>query len=261
MTDQDPMRADLEALEKAAPRGLPPRPALVPRRGWLRLAGPAVVMVLAGVLIGIGLPSWLRGIRPPGSIEPSASELSVQPSPTQSPAALDIDCAAVDAELCAQVVESALSNVPPGSQAMSIAIAAKDYWCEDCSPPIWREPFAVVVRFSDAQRPVDLDCAVEANRVVCSSAVAATAHDAQIGMAYPIRIYTHCGLPPIEFDGNRWVIEAAPTDDGRNTPAGFEQSDGGTLTLISENEGIYRSQNGIERRVTRGGGVPIRGCL
>jgi hypothetical protein len=81
MTDDDRLRAELRSLEEAAPADLPPRPSVASPRRWLRLAVPAAVMVMAGTLIGIGLPGWIESLRTPSPVDPSASAPVGEASP------------------------------------------------------------------------------------------------------------------------------------------------------------------------------------
>jgi hypothetical protein len=63
---------------------------------------------------------------------------------------------------------------------------------------------------------------------------------------------THCGLRGIEFNGGTWTIEGPLNDGNGNPPQGFgNPQDHGSVTLTSQDEGIYRSELGVERRVER----------
>jgi hypothetical protein len=53
-------------------------------------------------------------------------------------------------------------------------------------------------------------------------------------------------------------------DDGSgNPPDGFgNPTDHGTVTMRTRNEAEYRSEGGVERKLTRGGGLPwVEGCI
>lgn len=81
MTGEDRLRAELRSLEEDAPAGLPPRGSFARPRRWLRLAAPAAVIVIAGTLIGIGLPGWIESLRTPSPTDPIASAPVGQASP------------------------------------------------------------------------------------------------------------------------------------------------------------------------------------
>jgi hypothetical protein len=83
-----------------------------------------------------------------------------------------------------------------------------------------------------------------------------------IGVPYPVSVYTHCGLRHVEFDGSNWAI-LGDLGDGSNPPAGFGNPfDNGTVTLITHDRARYRSEFGVERLLTRGGGLPwVEGCI
>jgi hypothetical protein len=83
-----------------------------------------------------------------------------------------------------------------------------------------------------------------------------------IGVPYPVSVYTHCGLRHVEFDGSNWEISGVLSDGSFNPPPGFGNPfDNGTVTLITYDRARYRSEFGMERMLTRGGGLPwVEGC-
>ena len=85
---------------------------------------------------------------------------------------------------------------------------------------------------------------------------------AQIGIRYAVTVYTHCGLRHVDFDGSTWAIEGVLDDGSGNPPDGFGNPfDRGSVVLQSHDEGVYRSELGVERKLTRGGGLPnVQGC-
>ncbi len=82
-----------------------------------------------------------------------------------------------------------------------------------------------------------------------------------IGVPYLVTVYTHCGLRHVEFDHSDWAI-SGDLGDGVNPPPGFGNPvDQGTVTLITHDTATYRSQKGVERRLTRDAGLPsVQGC-
>lgn len=88
MTGDDGLHDELEALERAAPADLPPRPSTARPPRWLRLAAPAVVVLATALVVAVALPGWLEGIRPSGSGIPSPgspSPSTMTGEPTRSP--------------------------------------------------------------------------------------------------------------------------------------------------------------------------------
>ncbi len=89
MTGDDRLHDELEALERAAPADLPPRPSTARPPRWLRLTAPAVVVLATALVVAVALPGWLDGLRPPGSVTPSPGSLApsaMTGEPTRSPA-------------------------------------------------------------------------------------------------------------------------------------------------------------------------------
>jgi len=85
MTGDGRLHDELEALERAAPGELPPRPSpgRVPR--WMRLVAPTIVVVATAVIITLAVPSWLRDTIPGGSEAASASPVTEATAATPAP--------------------------------------------------------------------------------------------------------------------------------------------------------------------------------
>ena len=85
----------------------------------------------------------------------------------------------------------------------------------------------------------------------------------EVGVAYSVDLYTHCGLRHVDFDGAEWEISGLLSDGSGNPPEGFNNPiDHGTLTLMSEETAVYVSEFGERRELRRGGGLPsVEGCL
>lgn len=83
------------------------------------------------------------------------------------------------------------------------------------------------------------------------------------GVAYTVKIWTHCGLRLVEFDDDMWAISGVLSDGRGNPPWGFGNPfDVGTVTLTSPETAIYQSSRGERRDLTRGNGLPaVEGCL
>jgi hypothetical protein len=73
---------------------------------------------------------------------------------------------------------------------------------------------------------------------------------AEIGVAEPFRLYTHCGLDyDVDFDESFWKeIRHETTYDGLDNPM-----DLGTMTLVSAGHARYRGNTGGEVNFSRGG--------
>jgi hypothetical protein len=84
----------------------------------------------------------------------------------------------------------------------------------------------------------------------------------EIGVAYSVDLYTHCGLRHVEFDGSDWAISGVLDDGSGNPPDGFNNPvDYGTVTLVTRDTATYLSEYGEARDLTRGGGLPwVEGC-
>jgi hypothetical protein len=91
----------------------------------------------------------------------------------------------------------------------------------------------------------------------------ASGESAQIGLQYAVTVLTHCGLRHVAFDGSTWAIEGVLDDGSMNPPDGFgNPEDHGSVVLQSHDTGTYRSEQGVERKLTRGGGLPqVEGCV
>jgi hypothetical protein len=86
----------------------------------------------------------------------------------------------------------------------------------------------------------------------------------EIGVAYDVRIWTHCGLRNVDFDGDLWSISGVPTDGlAANPPAGFGNPfDDGVIVLRTPSTAVYYSQFGVQRTLVRGEGLPaVEHCL
>lgn len=85
----------------------------------------------------------------------------------------------------------------------------------------------------------------------------------EIGVAYTVTVFTHCGLRHVDFDGSEWGISGPLSDGSGNPPHGFANPDDtGTVTLTSPDTAIYVSELGERRTLTRGTGLPHQeGCI
>jgi hypothetical protein len=69
---------------------------------------------------------------------------------------------------------------------------------------------------------------------------------AQLNMAYPYRLHTHCGVLGTRFDGRPFYVEEidpAPVTTGLNNP-----EDVGTMTLLSPHVAVFRAVAGNQIR-------------
>jgi hypothetical protein len=86
--------------------------------------------------------------------------------------------------------------------------------------------------------------------------------DLQVRVTYRYQLYTHCGLRPIELAGSTWTILGVLSDGSGNPPPGFSNPfDTGTLWLTDRDHAIFRSSQGAERQLIRGGSPPTERCL
>lgn len=198
----------------------------------------------------------------PGDV-PDRVAIAERPSTTP-----DIDCGSLDSKVCSRVLESVYSQHEPQRTGTVTSITLGPLICLDanCPQPI-DAPLAVGVTIEFRDRPflLQLNCLSEvgSEAIACYAAARTLIGRPELGVPYEASTYTHCGLRAIEFDGDRWAIEGALDDGSGNPPPGFGNPiDAGTVTLLSPDEAIYRSQFGVERRITRGGGLPpVEGCL
>jgi hypothetical protein len=78
----------------------------------------------------------------------------------------------------------------------------------------------------------------------------------EIGVAYRVKVFTHCGFRNVEFDGDWWASGNPPTGfeiASEFDPFGFDE---GTVTLTSPDTAFYTSEFGARRELTRGDGPP-----
>jgi hypothetical protein len=82
-----------------------------------------------------------------------------------------------------------------------------------------------------------------------ASPVPQTVDNPTIGVPYPLRIPSACGLQSIVLDGSDWAFEGYPAP---YPPHGFHAPfDVGTLTFADEDHAVYRSSEGISVDLTR----------
>lgn len=72
--------------------------------------------------------------------------------------------------------------------------------------------------------------------------------DAAQGVAYPMSLYTHCGVRDLRFDARNWVADP-PLDDGSgNPPPGWgNPAEPGAVMLVSEGEAVFVSEDGTKK--------------
>jgi hypothetical protein len=73
---------------------------------------------------------------------------------------------------------------------------------------------------------------------------------AEVGVAYPFDLYTHCGIVGADVAGT-WFAAAPPLVEGAgNPPAGWGNPyQRGTLTLLTSSEALFRDDAGHELRL------------
>jgi hypothetical protein len=74
-----------------------------------------------------------------------------------------------------------------------------------------------------------------------------------VGVSYPLSIYTHCGLRDVWFDGSWWTF-SVKTD--ANKPQGFAAIDVGSIRETSDTDAVYTSSQGVSVTLNRGGKNP-----
>jgi hypothetical protein len=192
-------------------------------------------------------------------------EVALAELPSVTP---EVGCGPLEPDVCSRVLESVYSQHEPQRTGTVTSITVGPFICLEASCPSQLAPDLVVgvtIEFRDRQFPLQLNCLRVAGReaIGCEAAARTLVGTPELGMPYSAPTYTHCGLRAIEFDRDRWAIEGLLDDGNGNPPPGFGNPvDSGTVTLLSWTEGIFRSEFGIERRITRGGGLPpIEGCL
>ena len=70
----------------------------------------------------------------------------------------------------------------------------------------------------------------------------------ELSVPYRIRVGTHCGFGPIDFDGSFWEVETGLATVGLDLP---DPEDSGEIRLESPDEALYISSTGAEITLTR----------
>lgn len=178
MTDDDRLRAELTALERSAPRDLPPRPALPGRRRAPRLLVPTAVTLGAGLLLGILGAQWLETLRPSGLPGPTGSgsaSSSATPSPSPEAVALRWSVDAFLPESGAQ--PAAITDVDGRLIVTGSDRDGPAAWYSDDVGATWHR--ASVVGGGKDQRPTGLGTvAGDADRLLALGWVTLSANDA-----------------------------------------------------------------------------------
>ena len=82
---------------------------------------------------------------------------------------------------------------------------------------------------------------------------------AEIGVQYPFKAYTHCGLDSAQINGEVWLFEGEPT---ASAPAGFDDpDDAGSIVMTDTDHATYTSSHGVTAKLTRGGVPRVQGCM
>jgi hypothetical protein len=69
------------------------------------------------------------------------------------------------------------------------------------------------------------------------------AGQAEIGVRYAHKLYTHCGIRYADFDGRKWLAD--PILGSSNPPPGWgNPSDPGTMELITNDRALFLSHSG-----------------
>jgi hypothetical protein len=81
----------------------------------------------------------------------------------------------------------------------------------------------------------------------------------EIGVAYPHRLFVHCGVLGTRFGGRDWNASPPLQSSPGNPPAGWDENEElGTMTLNSPDRATFRSSSGdrIATFVPRPAGSP-----
>jgi hypothetical protein len=65
----------------------------------------------------------------------------------------------------------------------------------------------------------------------------------EMGVRYPVELFTHCGFPDVHFGLRTWVPDP-PFEDNINPPPGFREEDHGWLTQLGDDELRYENRGG-----------------
>ena len=88
--------------------------------------------------------------------------------------------------------------------------------------------------------------------------------DPSVGVAYPFRLYTHCGILSARFGGRLWRAQPPLTDGSGNPPKGWDNpQQAGTMRLLSRDEAEFEAASGQRARfvpLTPGARDPAAGC-
>lgn len=67
----------------------------------------------------------------------------------------------------------------------------------------------------------------------------------EVGVAYPHKLYVHCGVHGTHFAGRDWDASPPLESSHGNPPVGWDQNEEqGTMTLETPNRARFRSSNG-----------------
>lgn len=68
---------------------------------------------------------------------------------------------------------------------------------------------------------------------------------AQLGIAYPYSVRTHCGVTIMQFDGRWWKVSPPLSEDPYNPPPGWDDNvERGTIRLLSHDQAEFRTSRG-----------------
>ncbi len=74
--------------------------------------------------------------------------------------------------------------------------------------------------------------------------------EVEAGVAYRIRLYTHCDIEEVDFDGSFWEVTSGPTGADRHG-AVTDPVDDGVIMRVDADTAVYESSQGVAYELAR----------
>jgi hypothetical protein len=72
----------------------------------------------------------------------------------------------------------------------------------------------------------------------------------EVGVTYPVDLYTHCGIRGLDLDGRWFAADPPLVEEGGNPPPGWDNpTQRGTVSLLTHDTAVFRDDAGHEVRL------------